>query len=134
MNKINTLETLRQCFNFIPKTDARTGISPLEFVINLIFWNEGDTECVSLEGIRRYMKSQTQTDTASIRFWERLSRERLKKFLTKAVSKLLMQLGTSIICAGELLKQLGVTGVYLIDSCTFTLWDGATKEISQKNI
>jgi len=48
MNNINILEQLRQCFiDVIPKADARTVISPLEFVISLIFWNEGDTECTS---------------------------------------------------------------------------------------
>ena len=61
MKDINTLERLRQCFTGdIPKKDARSEISPLEYVINLIFCYLGDTECVSLEGIRRHMIKQTQ--------------------------------------------------------------------------
>ncbi len=55
MNNINTLKQLRQCFkDIIPEVDGRTVIQPLEFVINLIFCYFGDTECTSLEGIRRY--------------------------------------------------------------------------------
>lgn len=128
MNEINTLNTLRQCFDFIPKIDARTDISPLEFVINIIFCYLGDTQCVSLEGIRRYMKKQTQTDTAKSSFWERLSRNRLKNFLKASISMLLKQLGTTITGGGGLLNQLGITGIYLIDSCTVTNWDGASDD------
>ncbi len=125
MNKIKILETLRQSFDFIPKIDARTVISPLEFVVSIVFCYLGDTQCTSLESIRRHMKGQTEKNSARSSFWERLSRNRLKKFLQTAVSKFLMQLGSSIISAGGLLKQLGVIDIYMIDSCSFTLWDGA---------
>ena len=127
MNNVNILEQLRQCFiDVIPKTDARTVILPLEFVINIIFCYLGDTECVSLEAILWIMKSQTEKNVKKSSFWERLSRKRLKKLLRACVSRLLMQLGnTAIICGKGLLKQLGVTDIYLIDSTTFTLWDGA---------
>ena len=41
MNNVNTLERLRQCFTgIISKTVARSGIAPLEIVINQIFWND----------------------------------------------------------------------------------------------
>jgi len=129
MNNINTLEQLRQCFiNIIPKTDARTVITPLEFVINLVFCYLGDTQCTSLESIRRQIKNKTEKNICRSSFWDRLATNRLKKFLKAAISELLMQLGTTIIGPRGRLKQLGIIDILIVDSCTFTLWDGASNE------
>jgi hypothetical protein len=129
MNKINTLNTLRQCFiNIIPDFDGRTNISPLEFVINLLFCYLGDTHCISLEAILRYLKNQTKKNTRRSSFWERFSRKRLTGFLKAVIVKLIKQLGTSVIGGGGLLNQLGITNVLVVDSSYFTLWDGATND------
>jgi hypothetical protein len=126
MNNINILEQLRQCFiDIIPEVDGRTAIPPLEFVINLIFCYFGDTECTSLDSIRRYIKKQTGKKLGRSSFWDRLAGNRLKHFLTEVVSELLMRLTTTIFAAGGLLTQLGVIEILIIDSCSFTLWDGA---------
>lgn len=126
MNNINSLEQLRQCLtNVISKTDKRADIQPLEFVINLIFCFLGDTNCVSLESIRRHLKNQTGKDISDNGFWERLARKRLKNFLKATVSKLLTQLGTTIIGPCGILKQLGIIDILIVDSTIFTLWDGA---------
>jgi len=127
MNNINTLEQLRQCLTgVIPKIDKRADIQPLEFVINFIFCFLGDTNCVSLESIRRYMKNQTEKDISDSGFCSILARKRLKNFLKTAVSKLLTQLGTTIIGPTGLLKQLGIIDILIVDSTSFTLWDGAS--------
>jgi len=129
MNNINTLEQLRQCLTgVIPKTDKRADIQPLEFVINFIFCFLGDTNCVSLESIRRYMKNQTEKDISDNGFWERVARKRLKNFLKAAVSQLLTQLGKTIISSTGLLKQLGIVDILRVDSTIFTLWDGASSQ------
>jgi len=129
MNNINTLERLRQCFaGIIPKNDARSNIAPLEFVISFIFCYSGDTECTSLECIRRHMKNQVQKNTSRSSFWERISRKRLTGFLIAAITELLRQFGTSIIGGGCLLEQLGVVRILVVDSTYFSLWDGATDE------
>jgi len=129
MNNTDTLEQLRQCFiEVIPKADARTIIPPLEFVINIIFCFLGDTECTSLESIRRYMKNQTEKKSSRGSFWERLASNRLKTLLRAAVSKLLTQLSTTVIGPRGLLKQLGIIGIEIVDSCIFTLWDGASDD------
>ena len=127
MHNINTLERLRQCFTgIIPRIDGRSKISPLEFVISFIFCYLGDTECVSLEGIRRQMKNQIQKNTSRSSFWERISRKRLTGFLISAITELLKQFGTSIIGGGCLLEQLGVVKILVVDSTYFSLWDGAS--------
>ena len=103
---------MRQCFaGIIPKIDGRSKISPLEFVISFIFCYLGDTECVSLEGIRRHMKNQVHKNTSRSSFWERISRKRLTGFLISAITELLRQFGTSIIGGGCLLEQLGVVKI-----------------------
>ncbi len=72
MNKINTVNKLRQCFaNIIPERDGRTNTSPLEYIIGLIFCYLGDTECTSLEAIRRSMKNLTQKNICRNSFWVR---------------------------------------------------------------
>jgi len=129
MNKTNTLEQLRQCFiEIIPQTDARTVVSPLKFIICIIFCYLGDTECTSLESIRRYVKDKTATKLSRSSFWERLATNRLKNLLKVAVSQLLMQLGTTIIGPSGLLKQLGIIDILIVDSCSFTLWNGASDD------
>ena len=129
MNNINTLERLRQCFvGVIPKIDGRSEISPLEFVINMIFCYLGDTACTSLEGIRRHMKKQTQKNTSRSSFWERISRKRLTGFLISTITELMRQFGTSIIGGGCLLEQLGVVKILVVDSTYFSLWDGSADD------
>jgi putative transposase len=129
MNPNNTLEQLRQCFvKNIPSEDSRTGVSPLEFVINIIFCYLSDTQCMTDEAIRRYLKNQNQKDLSRSAFWERLSRIRLKNFLKASIIELMKQLGTTVLGGGGLLNQLGVTRIFVIDSSSFTLWDGAKED------
>lgn len=49
----------------------------------------------------------------------------MTKFLRLAITELLKQFGTSIIGVNKLLERLNVTGVLVIDSSYFTLWDGS---------
>jgi hypothetical protein len=126
MNEINTVEKLKQCFGqIIPNTDSRANISPLMFVISLIFSNLGDTQKPSLDAIRRNLKNLCQQDISRSSFWERLSRKRLTQFLNKAIIELLKQFGTSLVGGGNLLERLNITGILVIDSSSFTLWDGS---------
>jgi len=126
MNEINTLNKLRQCFaNIIPEKEGRTNTSPLEYVIGIIFCYLGDTECTSLEAIRRSMKNLTQKNIYRNSFWERLSRKRITGFLKAAITELLRQFGTSIIGGGCLLERLGVSKILVVDSSYFSLWDGS---------
>lgn len=74
------------------------------------------------------MKDKTGKKLSRSSFWERLATERLKNLLKAVISKLLTQLGTTIIGPNGLLKQLGVIDILLVDSCIFTLWDGAADD------
>lgn len=78
-----------------------------------------------MEAIRRNLKNLTQQDISRSSFWERLTRKRLTKFLKLAITELLKQFGTYIIGGGNLLEKLNVTGILVIDSSYFTLWDGS---------
>ena len=71
------------------------------------------------------MKSNLGQNISKSAFWERLSRERLKKLLGKIVSELMSNLATSVSVGGNILSQLGVTDIWIVDSSTITLQDGA---------
>ncbi len=72
------------------------------------------------------MKNQTEKDTDETGFWERLTRTRLKKFLKAVISKLLTELGETIIGPAGILKHQGIIDILIVDSTIFTLWDGAS--------
>jgi len=129
MNKFNMLKTLRECFEkVLPNKDSRTNISPLEFVVSFVFCYLGDSKTFSLEAIRREMKTNLDQDISRSAFWERLSRERLKKFLRKIVGELMSNLATSVSLGSNILSQLGVTDIWVVDSSTITLKDGAKND------
>jgi len=71
------------------------------------------------------MKAQLNEDISRSAFWERLSRQRLKNFLKAVVAELMTQLSTSALIGTRLLSQLGVCGIWLVDSSSISLWDGA---------
>ncbi len=124
--KANSLQVLNQCFEkAVSSQDTRTNISPLAFVVSLVFCHLGDSKTFSLEAIRRHMKAQLNQDISRSAFWERLSRERLKNYLTAVVAELMTQLTTPALVGTELLSQLGVGGIWLVDSSSISLWDGA---------
>lgn len=129
MNEINTLEKLKQCFGkIIPNTDSRTNLSPLMFVISFIFSHLGDTQKPSLDAIRRNLKNLSQQDISRSSFWERLTRKRLTQFLKLAITELLKQFGTSLIGGGNLLERLNISGILVVDSSSFVLWDGSKND------
>jgi hypothetical protein len=124
--KVSPLEVLKQCFEkVVPSQDTRTKISPLAFVVSLVFCHLGDSKTFSLEAIRRHMKAQLNQDISRSAFWERLSRDRLKKYLKAVVAELMSQMSTSALIGTELLRSLGVSGIWLVDSSSISLWDGA---------
>ena len=89
---------LKQCFEkIIPSQDARTAINPLSFVICLVFCYLGDSKTFSLEAIRRFMKSQLNTDISRSAFWERLARDRLQDYLSHVVAELMVTLTSSVL-------------------------------------
>ena len=123
MNKSNTLDVLKQCFEkIIPSQDARTAINPLSFVACLVFCYLGDSKTFSLEAIRRFMKSQLNTEISRSAFWERLARDRLKDYLHQVVAELMVTLTSSVLRGNQILKSLGVMAIWLVDASSVKLW------------
>lgn len=88
MKTVHILQTLKQCFEkVLPANDGRTEISPLEFVVSLIFSLLGDAKKATLEGLRREMMAHLEVSFCRSSFWERLSRPRLHGFLKNFSSK-----------------------------------------------
>ena len=126
MNQSNTLDVLKPCFEkIISSQDARTAINPLSFVVCLVFCYLGDSKTFSLESIRRFMKSQLNTDISRSAFWERLARDRLKGYLGQVVAELMVTLTSSVLRGNQILKSLGVMAIWLVDSSSVKLWTRA---------
>ncbi len=82
MGKVNALDVLKQCFKkIVPEKDARTKISPLEFVVCLIFCYLGDSKTFSLEAIRRPMKAQLNQDISRSAFLGETCHRKVEEFL-----------------------------------------------------
>jgi putative transposase len=129
MKDHSILKKMKQSFTAIlPAHDSRTNISPLEFIVNLVFCYLGDSKTSSLESIRREMKSSLNQDMSKSAFWERLSRNRLNTFLHKVVSRLMAQMAMTSLHGVDLLTGLSVSQILLIDSSSISLWDGAQEE------
>lgn len=122
----NALQVLKQCFEkVIPTEDARTAISPLKFIVCLVFCYLGDSTTFSLEAIRRFMKAHLNKEISRSAFWERLSRDRLKNCLRGVVAELMVTLTSSVTIGHQILKQSGVTDIWVVDSSFITLWTRA---------
>jgi len=129
MTKSNTLEVLKQSFEkVIPSQDARTTVTPLEFVVCLVFCYLGDSKTFALEAIRRFMKAPLGRHLSRSAFWERLAGDRLKTQLRAVVVELMVALTVGITSGHQLLKMLGVTAIWLVDSSSITLWRRAQKQ------
>ncbi len=124
-----TLKTIKKCFKkVIPEKDSRATIPPLEFIVALVLSFQGDSKTYSIEGIRRFMISHLGLRIERHSFWERLSRKRLKKLLSKLVEMLMIKLSHGAFHGSKaILLQLGVSDVLLVDSSTISLWDGASE-------
>lgn len=126
MSQSNMLEVLKQCFEkMVPSQDGRTTINPLEFIVCLVFCYLGDSKTFALEAIRRFMKAALDKDISRSAFWERLAGDRLKNQLRCVVAELMVTLTSPITRGNQLLKQLGVTDIWLHDSSSITLWASA---------
>jgi len=126
MEKDNILNILKQTFQqSLPKQDKRTTLSHLEFVTGLVFCFIGDTKSASLEAMRRFMMATFDLSISKGAFWERLSRNRLKKILNQTLADLIKKIPSVTVIGKEILDKLNVTSILLIDSSTLTLWDGA---------
>ncbi len=124
----NSLEILKQCFKeVLPSEDGRTPISPLEFITALIFSYLGDSKISSLESIRREMKNNLNKDIKRSAFWERLAGNRTKAYLKSIVAKLMNQFSSTLLMGNNILKQLNVSAIWIVDSSTITLRDGAKR-------
>jgi len=129
MKNHNILVRIKQTLiELIPSKDSRTNISPLDFVVSLIFCYISDSKTPSLESIRREMKSILNQNICKSSFWERLSRQRLKNFLYIVVSGLIVELSNKTLNGIDLLTSLGVIQILLVDSSSISLWDGAKED------
>jgi len=126
MPENNSLEILRQSFqNLLPPKDARMTISPLEFIVILIFHYLGDSKTSSMESIRKSMKGYLGKGIKRSSFWERLAGNRLKKDLQAIVANLMEQFNSNLSLGKEILIVLNVSAILVIDSSTITLINSA---------
>lgn len=128
MTENNSLEILRQSFqNILPPKDKRMTISPLEFIVLLVFHYLGDSKTPSIESIRKSMKSSLGKGIKRSSFWERLAGNPLKKNLQALIAHLMESLNSSLSLGKDILILLNVSAILIIDSSTITLVNSAKK-------
>lgn len=128
MTESNSLEILRQSFqNLLPPKDNRMTISPLEFIVTLIFHYLGDSKTSSIESIRKSMKVYLGKGIKRASFWERLAGNPLKKHLQIIITDLIKQFNSGLSFGNDILTLLNVSAILVIDSSTITLIDSAKK-------
>lgn len=126
MRKGSILRALKQSFQgAVPESDGRVNLSHLDFVTGLIFCFLGDTKSFGLEAIRRFLIATFERPISKGAFWERLSRNRLKEILHDLIGRLMNRLSSETRIGEELVHQLVVSAIYLVDSSSITLRDGA---------
>lgn len=126
MKKRITLKGLKQSFQrVLPQEDARTQVSPLNFVTGLVFCFLSDTKSFGLEAMRRFLMSRFEVSISKGAFWERLSSQRLKTMLHEVLAELMTRLSYQAIPDPGMLRRLKVKGIYLLDSSTLSLWQEA---------
>ncbi len=134
MNRI--LEVISSCFNSIPSEDGRSKIPPFDFVAALVFGLGADFGQRSLVGLRRKIIELTGKSISRSTFWERMATARLKEMLLFLASFLMVSIGKKIGVCQDLLQQLGICGLYILDSTSVTLPKDASKEFPapRKNV
>jgi hypothetical protein len=126
VRKDSILRALKQSFQgAVPESDGRVNLSHLDFITGLIFCFLGDTKSFGLEAIRRFLIATFERPISKGAFWERLSRNRLKGILYDLMGRLMSQLSSGARIREKLMHELGVSALYLVDSSSITLWDGA---------
>jgi hypothetical protein len=105
----NILEVIKQCFEVVNRSDARTDINSMDFVICLVFSIANDGGKKSIASLRRTFQKVFQKPLSRGGFWERLATRSLTEALT------------------QVLKILGVAGIVLMDSTSLTLPKAAKK-------
>jgi hypothetical protein len=92
--------------------------------MHLIFYYIKDSKNSSIEMIRRNIKSDLGQDISPSAFWERFTTRRLNNFLKKIIDELMRILASKVgIDRDEILRVLGVTGIFLFDSTYISLVD-----------
>ncbi len=88
-----------------------------------MFYYLGDSKTFALEAIRRFMKAALDKEISRSAFWERLAGDRLKNYLRHVVAELIVTLTSPITRGGQLLKQLGVTDIWLLKLFANEMYD-----------
>ena len=71
------------------------------------------------------MKNNLDKNIKRSAFWERLAGNRTKGYLKEVVAELMKQFNSTLLMGSDLLKSLNVSAIWIIDSTTITLKDGA---------
>lgn len=119
------LAGIRQSFITVPEKDERAKVGPRAFLIALVVAIVTDGNGRSIANLRRQLNSSLGVLLARSSFWQRLSSKRMTSFLCHAIRDLVQNLGGKLRINQDILEKLGVRAVYLHDSSSVTLLDGA---------
>jgi putative transposase len=114
--------------NNLPHHDTRCKVQPIEFISALICsFSSREGRVLSVSGMRQAVRELTQEKLSRGTFWERVATRKNVKLLQRLLGQLMLTLCTSFEIGIEILKKLGVTRIYLLDSSSFGLPEAASE-------
>lgn len=126
-NANETIKKLTETFKkIIPETDKRMLITPLVYIVSLVFKFLGDSK--SSSGLYQNLLNVSQQHMSRGSFWERLAGDRLRKTMENLVAALMVSSIGAALTTSQILKQLKVIGIFLLDSTTVALPKSAKKD------
>jgi len=112
-----------------PEDDDRCKIQQPNLIAALVCGiTSQDGRTKSLSGLRKAVGELSGCLLSRGGFWERIASKRLTKHLLQLLNCLIGQVQSKLDVSTDILKSLGVSGIALHDSSSFTLPEGASEE------
>lgn len=112
--------------NLLLGQDSRCKVQSLEFITALICsFPILDGRIKSVSALRKSVMAFTQKGLSRSAFWERLATRKLPKLLQVLLGTLINEVCVTLGIGVTILKALAIVRIFLLDSSSFTLPDGA---------
>lgn len=129
MNITLILAQIQCCFkSHHSQADKRAKIQSLEFISALVLGFVKDNHRRTLATLRRNVVDLTGKALGRSTFWERMATPKLNALLSRLLHSLLTQVCVTVGVQTSILSALKVKRVFLLDSTSCTLPEGAKKQ------
>ena len=130
MELSSVLSRIKGCFEKLgKKVDGRANVQSMDFIAALICkYGEKDARIRSLSCLRKTVMALTGIKFTRGGFWERMATKKLTRQLQLLLVSLMTEICLQLDIGKTILKSLGVSKIFLLDSSSSTLPEGASDE------